>query len=111
MKKTKVYYTVNEVPHYNEFDYYIPQNFIFYQAKDKSIPGNLWELFCFQQNGYKFCRDDGPAVEYTSGELIFQSSKCKRFAWNFEDKLIFAKNTNHIICKNCNRFCNQRCFI
>ena len=111
MKKTKVYYTVNGIPHYNEFDRCIPQDFLYYQIEDENIPGNLWNLLSNQKNGYKFCRDDGPAAEYISGDLIFQSSKCKSFIWDYMLALVdFSKNTNHLTCINCKNFCKQKCF-
>lgn len=108
MKKTKVYFTKNGIPQYLEFDEYIPFKNKFYQVKD--IPGNLWELLVEDQE-YKFCRDDGPAVVYKFGSRLWKSSKCDKHHWGNYLKLNnWSRNTNHLICEICMDFCNQQCF-
>ena len=116
MKKTKVYYTINGVPYYNEFDKNLPENFDLYQVKNKNIPGNLFDLLFDEKENYKFCRDDGPAVDYFDGKLIFKSSKCEDLLFFYDDNYSgdlsdYCNNTNHLTCSSCNKFCKQRCFI
>ena len=99
--RTKVYYTINNIPQYNEFDDFLPDN--------------LYQLLV-ENKEYKFCRDDGPTVEYSFGDKIWKSSKCKIYFWNnwddWHNQLFdWAVNTNHLICLNCDEFCKQECFL
>ena len=99
----KLYYTINGVKHFNEFE--------------EVIPNDLFNLL-IQNKEYKFCRDDGPAVEYSFGDKIWKSSKCTNyfctlnmnFSYNFSQLNNWAKNTDHLICKSCKEFCKQKCF-
>lgn len=56
----------------------------------------------FDINGYRH-RNDGPS---------YQDSFLVNFYLNGDFNLpyIFAENTNHLICKYCENFCNQECF-
>ena len=105
MKKTKVYYSIN--------------NFIIkYEEYEKYLPNSLYDaLIGYQTNRYKLCRDDGPALEYWSGAKYYNSSKrgIMDFDWmsgfyiqGIQD---FCFDTKHILCNMCNDFCKQRCFI
>ena len=119
----EVYYIVNGSKQFNKFEIAVPQNFDFYQIEDKNIPGNLFNLLMINTQ-YKLCRDDGPALSYdinTEDERNYWiSSKCKIYLLNnhlylFElnngNIFTWTKNTNHLMCKNCKKFCKQKCFI
>ena len=59
--------------------------------------GKIWE-----ENG-KMHRIDGPASYDHDNHKFWINGK------NYS-KLVFAEKTNHLLCKNCNKFCKQKCF-
>ena len=103
INKTKLYFTYNNIPKYLEFNCYIPET-------EDSPYGNLWGLL-EKNEEYKFCRDDGPSVEYNFGPRIWKSSKCEKYFWGSYKLNSWAQNTNHLLCKICYDFCKQECFI
>ena len=54
------------------------------------------------ENG-KWNRLDGPASCFISRKDYFINDRC------YSEKK-FAKETNHLICENCRKFCKQGCF-
>lgn len=116
--KTQVYYTINGVPHYDEFKDSVPQRGIEVSIKTNNPTYNgkmdLFDLL-MKNKEYKLCRDDGPAIHYSFFGSYWQSSKCLNPIYynDYYNDYYFidwAKNTNHLICKNCHGFCNQNCF-
>lgn len=117
--KTQIYYTVNGIHHYDEFKNLIPTNYNeLYLEENPNYKGplNLWQLLK-ENKEYKFCRDDGPAGIYASKSLsskvsyaFWQSSKCDNYYWTHCPST-WAKKTNHLLCKQCYKFCNQECFL
>ena len=116
--KTQVYYTVNGIPHYDEFKHLIPtdSNKLYLEENPNyNGPLNLYELLK-ENKEYKFCRDDGPAGIYPTyvyssrqSYAFWQSSKCTSYHWT-NIPMTWAINTNHLLCKQCFNFCNQKCF-
>ena len=109
MNKTKIYFTKNNIPQYVETDavglcyYYIDNS-------------NLFSLINKTNSVYKLGRDDGPTIQYNNGDKIYRSAKSTLKSYDkwihvsITHILIFANDTNHLICKFCKRFCKQNCF-
>ena len=60
------------------------------------------EIHFFDEKGNRH-REDGYASKY-SKSIFFVINEIDY------DKFEFAEKTNHLICKNCQSFCNQNCF-
>lgn len=108
--KTQLYYTIDGIPHYDEFKEAVPNNDNYEKLNNQYYKGplNLFELL-LADNKYKFCRDDGPALHYNTGYKIY-AFNCKLTTTSGLKYSNWPKITNHILCKYCDDFCNQKCF-
>lgn len=116
MKKTKIWYTANGIPQYDEFLDFLPDCFGYKAITSYEGPKDLFYLLQPGNSGYKLSRDDGPALEYWDNILIFNSSKRSNISFGhagychylgIDD---FILDTKHLLCKVCKTFCKQKCF-
>ena len=117
-----------EKPEIN-FNFYVYDKLKFYYDEDNREYFSETEYgskFYFNLNG-QIHRIGKPAIEYYNGDKIWRKNgKMHRLngpayiSRSYKDYWInskhytekkFAKETNHLICRICGRFCRQRCFI
>lgn len=58
--------------------------------------------YYINSNGFKHREDGFATIQYPNyGNFFINGS--------YYDYDLFAKQTSHLICKNCNKFCKQQC--